>query len=429
MKSELMLPKKKGSHKPCSCGCSEPQCCELECLVQPHFFCGQLLTDQDLSVLLDWVKVKSGLARYRHGWGVVCGLDIQCCTDDPNCSTVSIGPGYAVDCCGNDIVVCESLSFDPTGHCKKIPDPCTQWPPPKDLEAHKTVDIFGFPVRLSDLQTVDLYIRYKESLSDPQYGLAQSGCGPGGTCQYTRVQETGELVVKCVGICEPPGHGNGDWCEDYRSGLKELIEILEEFERRDERERIERLLIWLKDHPLREFCFVQEWLCELARKEELRPDSFYEVLFWIIQDWRNHYLRCECFGCPADAAVPLGRIWLWNKKLNTGKRAWRVLRINSYAPYRRPIHGECWPVPAGHISLAPYIWRRVEDAILDLSRMGFRELAFDEFRLEKGFQEQFGERRDCICLPVDEKRLGSLTVYFYKDLCEHRRIVRCEYKG
>ena len=76
-----MNPAAKPAQKPCHCGCGSPSdCCELECLVHPRFFCGQVLADQDLTALVDWIKSKTGLARFRHGWGVVCGLDVHCGT-------------------------------------------------------------------------------------------------------------------------------------------------------------------------------------------------------------------------------------------------------------------------------------------------------------------------------------------------------------
>src|SRR5436190_12655870 len=98
MSTELMTaPKSATTKKPCDCGCSgTAECCELECLVQPRFFCGQLLADQDLTAMVDWVKAKAALQRFRDGWGVVCGLDVHCGKG----GTVTVTPGYAIDCCG-----------------------------------------------------------------------------------------------------------------------------------------------------------------------------------------------------------------------------------------------------------------------------------------------------------------------------------------
>ena len=52
--------------KPCNCGCSDCQgdCCSLECLIRPNFFCGQLLTDRDLKAFVDWISAKSACSVF-----------------------------------------------------------------------------------------------------------------------------------------------------------------------------------------------------------------------------------------------------------------------------------------------------------------------------------------------------------------------------
>src|SRR6266705_1913825 len=120
----LTVPAKDNPEQKCHCGCAtcDGTCCRLDCIVKPHFFCGQLLTDADLSALLKWARDRFGLSRYRHGWGVVCGLDVRC---DPSVPTgVIVTPGYAVDCCGDDIIVCESASLDLKGAGRQEADPC-----------------------------------------------------------------------------------------------------------------------------------------------------------------------------------------------------------------------------------------------------------------------------------------------------------------
>lgn len=109
----------------CPCGCApcDTQCCELECLVRPEFFCGQLLTDEDLTALVKWNRTHYRLGRYQYGWGVACGLEL---TRDPkNPAGVLLHPGYALDCCGNDIVVCEPSAYSlaklcPQGKCQDL---------------------------------------------------------------------------------------------------------------------------------------------------------------------------------------------------------------------------------------------------------------------------------------------------------------------
>src|SRR5262245_59204059 len=105
----VTFPSQRSMAQPCGCAPSAEQCCSLDCLEQPRFFCGQLLTDQDLTALLRWTQDKLRLGRYRHGWGVVCGLEVHCDPRQPG--WVIVSPGYAVSCCGDDIIVCQDEPF------------------------------------------------------------------------------------------------------------------------------------------------------------------------------------------------------------------------------------------------------------------------------------------------------------------------------
>lgn len=87
-----------------------PVCGGIECLCRPRFFAGQLLTEDDLNRLEQYVLDKNRLHnRYLHGWGVVCGLEVVC----NNCAGfVTVGTGYALSPCGDDIVVCKDASVN-----------------------------------------------------------------------------------------------------------------------------------------------------------------------------------------------------------------------------------------------------------------------------------------------------------------------------
>ena len=115
-----------------ACGC-DSRCCELECLVRPNFFCGQLLTDVDLAAMVEWTRKRLALVRYRDGWGIACGLDLSCSDSSGGaacCDNATSGPaiylssGYAIDCCGNDLVVCEPMRVDLSSVCTAPDDPC-----------------------------------------------------------------------------------------------------------------------------------------------------------------------------------------------------------------------------------------------------------------------------------------------------------------
>lgn len=88
-----------------SCGCGGKGCavCEPRSFIRPRFFAGQLLTDEDLALLGDYVVAKNRLHnRALWGPGVVCGLDVNC--DPCGDGHVIVQPGYAINCCGDDIV-------------------------------------------------------------------------------------------------------------------------------------------------------------------------------------------------------------------------------------------------------------------------------------------------------------------------------------
>ena len=113
-------------HVPWAC-----TCCDLVCFERPQYHCGHLLTDADLSLQVRYLVEKNKLRnRALHGHGVVCGLKLTC---DPHCTGhIILHDGYAIDDCGNDIVVCEKEQFDVIGalrakrliHAEHRRDPC-----------------------------------------------------------------------------------------------------------------------------------------------------------------------------------------------------------------------------------------------------------------------------------------------------------------
>src|SRR5687768_5051432 len=88
----------------CSCGGVGCAICRNQGFVRPRFFAGQLLTEEDLQKLIDYVGAKNRLHNQRlWGDGVVCGLEVAC--HPCGGGTVVVNPGYALDCCGNDLVL------------------------------------------------------------------------------------------------------------------------------------------------------------------------------------------------------------------------------------------------------------------------------------------------------------------------------------
>jgi hypothetical protein len=149
-----------------------PDCGGLECLCRPRFFAGQLLTEQDLNRLENYIVAKNRLHnRYLVGHGVVCGLEVTC---SPCANTVSVASGYAIDPCGADIIVC---SPDTVDICSLInactPSTAVNCAPYKDNTPCADAT-----------QTWILAIRYMETPSrgvTPLTGTSQCSCGAGGS--------------------------------------------------------------------------------------------------------------------------------------------------------------------------------------------------------------------------------------------------------
>jgi hypothetical protein len=157
---------------PAGPGCQPcPDCGGLECLCRPRFFAGQLLTEQDLNRLENYILAKNRLHnRYLVGHGVVCGLQVTC---SPCANTISVSDGYAIDPCGNDIIVC---SPDTVDICKLIKACTASTPvncaPYKDQSACADAT-----------QTWIVAIRYIETPArgvTPLTGSSQCGCGASG---------------------------------------------------------------------------------------------------------------------------------------------------------------------------------------------------------------------------------------------------------
>jgi len=68
-----------------------------------EFLDGQQLTAEDLSALKNFNNELRWLhARSLHSWGIGVGFDVQGNRGD---SSVSIKPGYAVDCFGREVIL------------------------------------------------------------------------------------------------------------------------------------------------------------------------------------------------------------------------------------------------------------------------------------------------------------------------------------
>jgi hypothetical protein len=196
--------------KTCVCGGVGCDLCRTESFVRPQFFAGQLLTEEDLQLFGDYVAAKNRLHnRHFFGEGIVCGLEVTC--HPCGGGTVIVHPGYALDCCGNDIVLSCTQTLDINAMVRELRikllggydcgDPCKDKgkEPCGDDKASTT----GKPSKGNDTGHSDtareycLYVRYCEELTDPITPYTtDEPCGAQ-ICQPTRVREEVRFELRC----------------------------------------------------------------------------------------------------------------------------------------------------------------------------------------------------------------------------------------
>jgi len=354
------------AQRPCGCATCEDQPCSLECLVRPRFFEGQLLTDRDLNAMLDWVRDKQRLVRYRDGWGVVCGLDLWCDPDRPG--GILIGPGYAITCCGDDVVVCEASPYDLRRPC------CGGRDPDCGCRTRRRADAGGDGPTST---TYDIVLRYAEKPTDPRPAL-RPGCGPTrGSCDFGQTRESFE--VQCLAANgDPRDQAVERWLDEYDEAL-EIVRWfqggrLDVFEADTGRIRGERAA-WIRRHlvealkrqPLRRCCGIRDEICEIV--DSVDPAMVLRWLLLIVIDRRIAFLglcpdRC---GCDEHGGVTLGRV-----TVDTTGGDCRITCIDPTPPYRRELERNAHPARAGGYNAGGVIGHEVLGALDRLRADGIR---------------------------------------------------------
>lgn len=165
-------------------------------LVRPRFFTGQLLATEDLQQLIDWVATKDRLhKRLLVGDGVVCGLQVGCAPCGGG--HVVVRPGYAIDCCGNDLLLPCEQDLDINVMVRALlaqqrgvdcGDPC---PPATGNDGKEGTQT---PVT----HRYALHICHVETLTDPLAPYAtDEPCDPAG-CEPSRIREGVRFELRCV---------------------------------------------------------------------------------------------------------------------------------------------------------------------------------------------------------------------------------------
>lgn len=184
-----------GARSGCGCGCAS--CGGGGAFVRPNFFAGQLLTEDDLGALVDYVTGKSRLHnRHFLGDGVVCGLQVDCkaCGD----GKLVVQPGHALDACGNDLVLDCAVELDAIAMIRELRrnqlngqdcgDPCPERSPTGEVRSAG---------ERQDARRYCLYLRYAEESTEPVSPYStDEPCGTG-ACEFTRIREGVRFELRC----------------------------------------------------------------------------------------------------------------------------------------------------------------------------------------------------------------------------------------
>ena len=215
--------------------------------------------------------------------------------------------GYAFDCCGNDIIVCQDDTVDLADHCEPDKPDCAEI---KAVAQEEDEDCPGDCV-------LDLYIRYVEKLTDPQATLGRSACREVDDCDYSRTQEGYAFDLREAQDPEEAAYEN--WEQNYKN--------------------------WLE---------VQ---AALAADKEMGDEA---QLLHLMEHFHNGIGSDGCGRCETGHGVRLARIWL-KPPARRGQAA-EVVVIDAYPPYKRPLHHTPWPTFDNKINLARFIWHPTEAA-------------------------------------------------------------------
>jgi hypothetical protein len=148
--------------------------------VRPRFFNGMFITREDLETQLRYLRIKNQLQRRADGEGVVWGLGLG-----RDGGAVCVQPGYAVDCCGNDLIVTSPYKVD---SATLLSDPAV------------------CNLLTGNQQCMSLLLEYMECPEQPRPVHGGDPCsGAAAGCEMSRVRETVRLRLVPTRDYQPSG--------------------------------------------------------------------------------------------------------------------------------------------------------------------------------------------------------------------------------
>lgn len=370
-------------HRPrrASCQCEGPHRCGLPRLERPVFHPGQLLTAESLQLGQLYTEQRLALRRFVDGIGIVCGMEVRCHPSEPG--HVIIGPGYAIDCCGEDLVLDEPLCVDVGGsiaQCFPGVDPCGK----QDVGSNE-IDENG--------QT-----RYVLRLERNPVGKAPVavvlGRGDGERKSECRNSQETIGVTVCIDPASDVCHDDvqDNHTREFRRISTELLcdigVMLAEAPRSSDRDKDDEigkivadalLLAISEQHP--------STLCSLpaivtAQRRVLRTsgesddakvqaiEKLVRNLIGLIDDRRQEYLRRECEQCCNRTGVAVAEVLVELEEDECQSSVFRLVAIDRQPPAREALHPRSDWWRSTEVPLFDAYFRDVREACVILTGRG-----------------------------------------------------------
>ena len=181
-------------------------------LTRTRFFDGMFLTQADLENEQVYWRMKRRLTNRALGAGVVWGLRLDI---DTNTQTWKLGPGYALDCCGNDLVVECPVQVSQSELFNRSKDLLLRTTPPKPSLGNA-----GNAAEIIIIHNIfSIVLQYVEC-PDAIRPVHRDACTPpGSSCEPSRIRESCRLLLvpRCSDI-----HG----CDAVTNFTNKLVNVL-----------------------------------------------------------------------------------------------------------------------------------------------------------------------------------------------------------
>jgi hypothetical protein len=242
-----------------------------------RFFHGMLLDDRDFTNEQQYHIEKRKLHnRMLHGWGIVCGLEI---VREDDLSKFVVTQGMALDCHGNEILVCNDVTVD----LKDLP--CSSSKEKSKIIVQEDCDQQAQGAQNEITRYIGIRYHEKATVPVPVY-ITDDECGKQ-DCANSRLKEG-----FCIDILEECPDHNVSGYEKYMEPLAYFDEIFQAIDKID-KSKLGDMKIFCKliKEKLSAIC-IDPFPCP-----ECCPDVHYVGLGKIVFDENNCIVEidpCEC---------------------------------------------------------------------------------------------------------------------------------------